>query len=144
MALFKEKTITRRAFFRIAGYAILSFFFLLWQRILIQFFNTKGTGANQKIKIAGKADGIYFYDNFLLVKQGDAVKALSNKCTHAGCKINKEHNGKLICACHGSSFDASGKVIKGPALKPLEELKYSAIPETGEIIVHSLNATFGR
>lgn len=35
-------------------------------------------------------------------------------CTHLGCIPNTEGTGYL-CACHGSVYDASGRIIKGPA-----------------------------
>jgi ubiquinol-cytochrome c reductase iron-sulfur subunit len=35
-------------------------------------------------------------------------------CTHLGCIPNSEGAGYL-CACHGSVYDASGRIIKGPA-----------------------------
>ena len=45
-------------------------------------------------------------------------------CTHAGCKPgapNKDH--QLVCPCHGSTYNADGTVVKGPAKLPLAGLK---------------------
>ncbi len=47
------------------------------------------------------------------------VSAFSSKCTHWGCQVPLPANGEIKCPCHGSIFDASGKVIKGPAHKNL-------------------------
>jgi ubiquinol-cytochrome c reductase iron-sulfur subunit len=44
-------------------------------------------------------------------------------CTHMGCVPNKEGPGWL-CHCHGSQYDDSGRVLRGPAPKNLEVPPY--------------------
>lgn len=44
-------------------------------------------------------------------------------CTHMGCVPNKEGPG-WICHCHGSEYDESGRVIRGPAPKNLKVPPY--------------------
>lgn len=44
-------------------------------------------------------------------------------CTHLGCVPNKSAKGWL-CPCHGSMYDDSGRVIKGPAPRNLEVPPY--------------------
>jgi cytochrome b6-f complex iron-sulfur subunit len=41
-------------------------------------------------------------------------------CTHLGCVVpwNTAEN-KYICPCHGSQYDTTGKVVRGPAPKSL-------------------------
>lgn len=56
-------------------------------------------------------------------------------CTHLGCIPHEREglgkNGEQldgwICACHGSVYDGSGRVIKGPAPKNLEVPPYEFI-----------------
>jgi cytochrome b6-f complex iron-sulfur subunit len=46
--------------------------------------------------------------------------AVNLKCTHQGCIIKWETGEKKYeCPCHDSNFSADGKVLKGPATKPL-------------------------
>ena len=55
-------------------------------------------------------------------------------CTHLGCIPKGQMNGEIkgdfngwFCPCHGSHYDSSGRVRKGPAPKNLEVPKYSFI-----------------
>ena len=55
-------------------------------------------------------------------------------CTHLGCIPLGQNKGDVkgdfkgwFCPCHGSHYDTSGRVRKGPAPKNLEVPKYSFI-----------------
>jgi rieske iron-sulfur protein len=56
----------------------------------------------------------------------DDVLAFSALCTHAGCDVTNwiPETGTLSCDCHSSEFDAkaSGRVVGGPAARPLPPL----------------------
>ncbi|MCB2219647.1 MAG: Rieske (2Fe-2S) protein [Bacteroidetes bacterium] len=80
------------------------------------------------------ADGIYFYDDVIMIQKDQKLKLFSSKCTHLGCRINKIENGQLVCPCHGSSFGENGEVISGPATTALTELTYKFDPEKKELI----------
>ncbi|MFQ5560366.1 MAG: ubiquinol-cytochrome c reductase iron-sulfur subunit, partial [Nitrospinota bacterium] len=63
-----------------------------------------------------------------------SVVALSATCSHLGCivKWNQEAN-QLNCPCHAAKFDLDGKVLSGPAPKPLPV--YPAKISDGKILV---------
>lgn len=50
------------------------------------------------------------------------LAAFSSKCTHFGCKVRLPVNGIIVCPCHNSTFDLSGKVTHGPAKTDLYQL----------------------
>lgn len=56
----------------------------------------------------------------------EGVLAYSALCPHAGCNLTTwiPEEGRLSCDCHSSEFDAraSGKVLDGPASRPLPPL----------------------
>lgn len=54
----------------------------------------------------------------------NTVTAFSRTCTHRGCTIPNFSNGISSCPCHGSQFNTSGGVVKGPASSPLK--RYNA------------------
>lgn len=69
--------------------------------------------------------GTTFLDGLIAYKAGDDLKFFTSRCSHLGCRINEVADGRLICPCHGSEYDAStGQVLKGPSVKPLQELDY--------------------
>jgi nitrite reductase/ring-hydroxylating ferredoxin subunit len=62
----------------------------------------------------------------LLVRDGDELFAIGNRCTHQGAPLHKgpvRFGGSLKtvqCPLHGSTFDlAEGKVLRGPATEPV-------------------------
>jgi cytochrome b6-f complex iron-sulfur subunit len=57
-------------------------------------------------------------DATYLVTEGAGIRdyGINAVCTHLGCVVpwNKAEN-KYMCPCHGSQYDTTGKVIRGPA-----------------------------
>jgi cytochrome b6-f complex iron-sulfur subunit len=78
-----------------------------------------------------KVDG----DSILFVRDaGESVRAMSSVCTHRQCQVSYNPGSKRVeCGCHGSVYDLTGKVLKGPALKPLKS--YTAKLSGGSVIV---------
>lgn len=54
-------------------------------------------------------------------------------CTHLGCVPNRSDTGWL-CACHGSQFDNSGRIVQGPAPKNLEVPPYKFVSDNKILI----------
>lgn len=57
-------------------------------------------------------------------------------CTHLGCVpvANSGEYGGYYCPCHGSHYDASGRIRKGPAPQNLEVPEYT-FPDEGTLLV---------
>lgn len=44
------------------------------------------------------------------------VRGFASLCTHQGCNVGSVKNGRIVCPCHGSLFDArTGAPVQGPA-----------------------------
>lgn len=59
------------------------------------------------------------------VKLGNGeVIAFAPQCTHLGCAYHWEDSKKqFLCPCHTSVFSIDGKVISGPAPRPLDRFE---------------------
>jgi ubiquinol-cytochrome c reductase iron-sulfur subunit len=72
------------------------------------------------------------------VKQGkEQWLIVSGSCTHLGCipmgnkpTDNGGEFGGYFCPCHGSHYDVSGRIRKGPAPKNLEVPEYAFLSDT--------------
>ena len=49
----------------------------------------------------------------------DACTVVTSTCTHQACTVSNVSGGTYTCPCHGSQFDPSGRVVRGPAAAPL-------------------------
>lgn len=55
---------------------------------------------------------------FVLALGDDRFNVLSSVCTHRGCTVDAQ-DAHLVCPCHGSTYDRTGAVLRGPAERPL-------------------------
>lgn len=57
-----------------------------------------------------------------VVKHSNAqATAFAPQCTHLGCAYHwDEANHNFLCPCHTSTFSIDGKVLTGPAPRPLD------------------------
>lgn len=78
-----------------------------------------------KLQPDGQEDPIY-----VLARGGDFV-AVSPICTHRGCTVDV-HGERLVCPCHGSTYDREGNVLKGPAQRALTRY---AVSRSGDVLV---------
>ena len=58
--------------------------------------------------------------------------ALLLRCTHRGCEPEPSAD-RLECPCHGSEFDFEGRVLQGPASRPLT--RYRASEEGADLVI---------
>lgn len=72
---------------------------------------------------------------FFVVRRGDRLYAPSASCTHQGAPLVARKD-RILCARHGSAFDAAGEVKKGPASVPLPR-RGIALDGRGHVIVDS-------
>jgi glycine/D-amino acid oxidase-like deaminating enzyme/nitrite reductase/ring-hydroxylating ferredoxin subunit len=73
-------------------------------------------GEAKVLEIDGKKSGVYR-------DMQEQLHIVDTTCTHMGCELKwnpAEHSWD--CPCHGSRFTCDGKVIEGPAQKPLPKI----------------------
>lgn len=132
----KGRFITRKTFLRLATYSTVLAFVALWRILTGKSKQLSEQPVARRINIAKLGTGIFMFDKYIVVKSTSSLKVFSNKCTHAGCRINQEINGQLVCPCHGSKYDTlTGKVLQGPAGLPLSLIPFSTDTKTGEITI---------
>lgn len=83
---------------------------------------------DQPVEIAfrrNRIDGWKIYNErnttWLVKHSAQSVVAFGPQCTHLGCAYHfEEAGGAFVCPCHNSTFSLDGKVISGPAPRPLD------------------------
>ena len=84
----------------------------------------------QKIKFAMLSQDAYLHNEavrsvWAIKHTGGDVTVFSPVCTHLGCYFSwNEEAGRFECPCHASVFSITGKVLGGPAPRPLDTLPY--------------------
>jgi len=77
-----------------------------------------------------------------LVKVEDDVLALSEVCTHLGCRVPYiDENTRFECPCHGSKFTREGNYIEGPAPRGMDE--YATEVVEGVIVIDTSDVISG-
>lgn len=113
--------------------------FMPEQQIEKNIWVVKATPEVQKAVYEGN-DRKFFDDKGEVIwvnKSNSPYIAYSGKCPHLGCgyKWRKTKNfpdGVFLCPCHLSIYDEAGKVIDGPAPRPLDVLPMQ-VDASGEI-----------
>jgi menaquinol-cytochrome c reductase iron-sulfur subunit len=70
-----------------------------------------------------------------VVKNGpQSAVAFSPQCPHLGCIYHwEDEQGSFKCPCHASAFGLDGKVLAGPAPRPLD--RYVSRVEGGKLLI---------
>ena len=98
--------------------------------IAAEWLKTHGAG-DRTLTQGLKGDPTY------LVVENDktlATYGINAVCTHLGCVVpwNKAEN-KFLCPCHGSQYNAQGRVVRGPAPLSLA-LAHADIDDGGKVV----------
>ena len=75
--------------------------------------------------------------NLMVVHDAEGVYAISTTCTHLGCAVARTAEG-FACPCHGSKFNSAGRVVGGPAPRPLPWLEVGRAAD-GQLVVYADN-----
>ena len=71
---------------------------------------------------------------WLVKNESGEVVAFNPICTHLGCAYHWEDDQKqFLCPCHTSVFGPDGKVLSGPAPRPLD--RYVSKVEGGKLLI---------
>ena len=57
---------------------------------------------------------------YVLRLESGQFAVLSPICTHQGCTVDIQ-GPRLVCPCHGSTYDRQGRVLRGPAERALSQ-----------------------
>ncbi len=71
---------------------------------------------------------------FVLATADGRFDVVSTICTHRGCAVDA-HADRLVCPCHGSTYDRVGNVLKGPAQRALARFP---VERTGDVLLITL------
>lgn len=73
----------------------------------------------------------------------EGVVGIYKVCTHLGCLYNwNNQEGKFICPCHGSQFQANGEYILGPAPRSLDRFAIQIVdPESNAVLAESTDGS---
>ena len=97
---------------------------------LVHYPELAAEGGSLKVMPKGAADPIY-----VLALGNRRFAAVSPICTHLGCTVEIEQ-ARLVCPCHGSNYDREGRVLRGPAARPLTS--YRAELTSDEVLIITL------
>jgi Rieske Fe-S protein len=71
---------------------------------------------------------------FVSTDNGQDFTALSNICTHLGCRVRwVADQAGFFCPCHTAIFAADGSVVTGPPPRPLDAFETKV--EEGTIFI---------
>jgi cytochrome b6-f complex iron-sulfur subunit len=90
---------------------------------LVHYPELTEPGGSIRLLPEGREEPVY-----VLAQPGGGFAALSPICTHLGCTVEIEGE-RLVCPCHGSTYDREGAVLQGPAERPLARYRTRLSPD---------------
>jgi Rieske Fe-S protein len=60
---------------------------------------------------------------------------ISPICTHQGCTVDIQGT-RLVCPCHGSTYDREGRVLRGPAQRSLA--RFTTTVSDGALVIDAM------
>lgn len=91
-------------------------------------------GGSLKVMPEGARDPVY-----VLALEDRQYAALSPICTHLGCTVEIQ-DARLVCPCHGSTYDREGRVLQGPAERALARYR-TELTADGLLVIDLGNPT---
>jgi cytochrome b6-f complex iron-sulfur subunit len=144
----EKKEINRREFLNYAWLASLGFLLVDFAGVSYlfamprfkegEFGGTFTIGDVSELPTTGSPPVNYPKVKLWLSNTNDGLMALYKVCTHLGCLYNwNNQEGKFICPCHGSQFQANGTYIQGPAPRSLDRFVVEIQSEDGQTIAET-------
>lgn len=106
---------------------------MLWQRAAA--WRRQANRKKTLRLVRPSTDGVSFHGPVILRRQGETLSALSARCPHLGCEINRAEGDRLVCPCHGSRFTLDGRSQQGPAAADLKPLTIQEEPDNDSLII---------
>lgn len=122
------KNISRRDFLKISTNSLLAVSGLLGLAGLIRFLSYKADATppsefdiGPDVNYPARSRTVIAHIPAIVIHDEKGLRATSLVCTHLGCTV-EERNFGFECPCHGSRYDPTGVVLKGPAKLNLRKL----------------------
>ena len=95
---------------------------------LVQYPELSQAGAALQILPEGQTKPLIVF-----VDANGKHSVISCECTHKGCTVEVQGE-RIVCPCHGSTYDRKGDVLKGPAQRSLQRYQ-SRLTSDGVLII---------
>ncbi len=95
---------------------------------LVQYPELSQAGAALQILPEGQTQPL-----IVIVDADGKHSVISSECTHKGCTVEVQGE-RIVCPCHGSTYDRKGDVLKGPAQRSLRRYP-SRLTSDGVLII---------
>lgn len=103
-----------------------------------EFGGLINVGPIHELPSAGSAPVNHPRGKFWLVHDENGLSAIHSSCTHLECLFSWDTEKQVfVCPCHGSEFDRSGHLLRGPAARDLDRFALQVIDDQQQLIARS-------